>query len=98
VESLTIEQLQAASPELCAELMKQGVEQERQRVMLHLNLAQGYNVLEDALENIRNGVQVPDVNALHDYYIQREDELIDRLDHEDQEAEKCKAMGCRSWL
>ncbi len=97
-----LEQLKATSPDLYTEIINQGVELERQRVMLHLDTASAYNVLADALENIRNGVQVNDLNALHDYYISREDELIDKLDQEDKEIEayrqECKAKGCRSWV
>ncbi|WP_288367831.1 hypothetical protein [uncultured Alcanivorax sp.] len=78
---MTLEQLLHEAPELYAALIEEGVRQERERALAHLDIARWYASLEEATEAIREGVPAVSEEALNHHYAAVEDER-DRLDRE----------------
>ena len=78
---MNLEHLLQESPELYAAIVEEGIRQERERALAHLDTARWYDSLQEATEAIRGGVPVASKEALHDHYASVEDER-DKLDAE----------------
>ncbi len=86
---MNLEQLLHDAPELYAALIEEGIRQERERALAHLDTARWYDSLQEATEAIREGVPVESEEALNHHYAAVEDER-DKLD-----AEAARRLGVR---
>lgn len=84
---MDIERLRLEAPELYAALIEEGVRQERERALAHLDTARWYDSLQEATEAIRAGSPLVSEVALNHHYAALEDERDRR------EAETVRRLG-----
>jgi len=70
----TIEQLQRENPALYFKILNQGIQQERDRVLSHVDLAMKYEAPMWSVRcAISNDMSTVNIEAVHDFYIEAAD-------------------------